>query len=141
MIDMSSRFVPVRSAEGMPFWEGCDQGELRLQVCSECQTFQWFPRVLCKACGSRQLVWQHSDGHGQLVTYTVVRRPMNADLAGDVPYVLAVIELDEGVRMMTNIVDWTDGVEIGDEVGVVFARLRDGSALPVFRKATVSNMS
>jgi uncharacterized OB-fold protein len=94
---------PRPTPETLPFWEGCAAGELRIQHCRSCDRHVFYPRLLCPHCGSGELEWVVSDGTATLHSYVISHRPAPG-FADDVPYVIAVVELPEGVRMMTNLV-------------------------------------
>ena len=107
-----------------------------LPRCQDCQTLIWYPRPFCPDCGSLSVGWEQASGRGTIYSYTVNRRG-----AGDLaeyrtvdPYVLAYVDLEEGPRVMTNIVDCDpDSVAIGQAVEVVFHDTGQGTALPRFR--------
>jgi uncharacterized OB-fold protein len=129
-----ARPLPVKTQEGMPFWEGCKRGELLLQQCDKCHAFQWFPRAYCRDCSNDKLTWIRASGRGRVVSFSIVRKPINQSFASMVPYVLAVVELDEGIRMMTNIVDAVSrNVKADDVVQVVFEEQNDDVTIPLFR--------
>jgi uncharacterized OB-fold protein len=128
--------VPVVQPEVKPFWDGTAEGKLLLPKCTECATLIWFPRPFCPSCGSTSVEWTESSGKGTIYSYTVNRRG-----AGDlpeyrepIPYVLAYVELAEGPRIMTNIVDCdVESVRIGQAVELVFHDTGEGTALARFR--------
>ena len=111
------------------------QRELRFQRCGTCHTWIHLPRVLCPECGSDELRWEASTGQGTIYSWTRTHRPFNAAFGADVPYVCAVVELTEGVRVLTLLVDAPAGeVPIGAGVEVSFEALGDGaSPMAVFR--------
>jgi uncharacterized OB-fold protein len=117
-----------------PYFEGCRNGELRLQCCNECGGWQFYPRPFCAACGSVELVWSVARGSGRVASFTVVRRALGPGYAA--PYVVALIDLTEGPRMMSMIVDCEpEAVAIGAPVSVAFEDWSGDTALPVFRLA------
>jgi uncharacterized OB-fold protein len=124
--------------EVKPFWDATAEGRLVLPRCQDCQTLIWYPRPFCPACGSLKIEWTEASGRGTVYSFTVNRRG-----TADLPqyrqvgtYVLAYVELDEGPRVMTNIVDCDpDSVAIGQRVEVVFHDTGEGTALPRFRPA------
>jgi uncharacterized OB-fold protein len=127
--------APNVNAETKPFWDATTQGRLILRKCRACQTVNWYPRTLCPACGSFDTEWIDATGRGTIYSFAVTRRGAGAyrDAA---PYVLAYVELAEGPRVMTNIVDCDiDALQIGDPVEVVFHDTGQGAALPRFRPA------
>ncbi|MGW0816955.1 Zn-ribbon domain-containing OB-fold protein [Streptomyces viridiviolaceus] len=88
-----------------PFWAAASRGEVLLQRCNACGHHQHYPRALCSRCWQTELDWVSSSGRGRVWTYTVVHRPGHPAWADDVPYVLAIVELSEGPRLLTNLVE------------------------------------
>ena len=128
------RTLPPLTDLTQPYWEGCRAGELKLQRCSDCGEHQFYPRNICAHCMSRNLAWITASGRGQIASFTVVRRAISK--AYDAPYIVALIDLDEGVRMMSNVVDADpEQVGVGDTVTVDFENWSDEVRLPVFRLA------
>jgi uncharacterized protein len=126
---------PIVSPEARPFWEGAAEGRLMLQRCSACATVVWYPRGVCPACGSLSLDWFETTGRGTVYSFTVNRRGAG-DYGGIGPYVLAYVELDEGPRMLTNIVNCDPAdVKIGGSVRAVFHPTGEGTALVRFEPA------
>ena len=95
--------VPVPTPETQPFWDGCAAGELRIQRCADCGRPYFYPRPVCPACGSRNVEWFTASGRATLYSYVINHRPAPG-FEDDAPYAIAVVELDEGPRMMTSIV-------------------------------------
>jgi uncharacterized OB-fold protein len=125
--------APVINAETKPYWDATLEGKLMLKQCTACGTVNWYPRTLCPSCGSFDTEWIQATGRGTIYTFSITRRGAGA-YASAAPYVLAYVELDEGPRMMTNIVDCdVDAISIGDPVEVVFHDTGQGAALPRFR--------
>ncbi|MCZ8131135.1 MAG: OB-fold domain-containing protein [Steroidobacteraceae bacterium] len=135
------RHVPVPTAETAPFWEGCRAGELRVQRCRACGAAQFYPRALCAPCGSRELAWERGTGRGTLRSWSIVRRGVNAAYDADGPYVLVLVELEEGPTLMSTLVgvrvgpalDAAEGVAIGAPVEVAFEAWQEGATVPRFR--------
>lgn len=126
-----SKILPRETELTAPYWEGCRAGELRLQCCASCSKYQFYPRSVCSHCGHAHLHWQKVSGCGRVASFTVVRRGISADY--EAPYVVALIELDEGPRMMSSIVtDNPIDVKVGAHVRVEFADWGEGQMLPVF---------
>ncbi|HZP29036.1 MAG TPA: Zn-ribbon domain-containing OB-fold protein [Acidimicrobiia bacterium] len=126
---------PGPALEGLTaeFYEFCAAGELRFQCCDGCGTWRHPPRVRCARCGSDRWTWTRSSGRGTVFTWTTVHQAMHPAFAPDVPYVVAVVETDEGVRIVTNLRGVEpDAVRLGLPVGVEFED-RDGVTLPQFR--------
>ncbi len=121
---------PRPSAETRPFWEGCARGELLYQQCRSCGRVQFYPRAFCAACQGDALDWKRSGGLGTVHTYTIVHRPPSPAFKADLPYVIALVDLAEGFRMMMNVLDCEPAkVSIGARVRVMF-RESDGVVLP-----------
>lgn len=120
---------PVVDPELLPFWEGTARGELRLRRCTSCGTVAWPPRTFCPACSATDPVWFAAAGTGEVYTFTVVRKAQGAWRDAP-PYVIAYVQLAEGPRIMTNIVDCDpESVHIGLAVHVVFSLSANGYAL------------
>jgi uncharacterized OB-fold protein len=132
--------APVVTPEVKAFWDATAEGRLVLPQCVDCQELIWFPRPFCPSCASTNITWIEASGRGTVYSFTINRRGV-ADLPAyrDVgTYVLAYVELDEGPRIMTNIVDVDpDAVAIGQRVEVVFHATGQGTALPRFKPASV----
>ncbi len=125
--------VPVPTPDTDFFWEGTKKRELRIQRCLGCRQLQHYPRLLCRNCGSSEKDYVVASGTGFVYSYTVVHRGPTPAFAEEAPYVVALVELDEGVRLMTNIVDCTpDSVRIGQRVRVQFEEVNEVVALPKF---------
>lgn len=97
--------LPEPSPVTRPFWDGLRAREVRLQRCRECGRFVFYPRALCPYCLSDDLEWVRASGRGRVYSYTVVRRAMHPAFQAEVPYVFAIVELEEGVRLVTNVVN------------------------------------
>ena len=126
------RTLPQRT-DGLaePFFQGCREGVLRLQFCADCHTWQFYPRSVCVSCGGTP-VWKDADGSGSIASYTVVRRAVSS--AYEAPYVVALVDLSEGPRLMASIVDCRpEAVAVGADVFVAFDKWSDTITLPVFR--------
>ncbi len=120
-----------------PYWEGTKRGELRYQTCNACQEIVFYPRLHCTGCGSNKLTWNVSKGLGTVYTYSIVRQNRIPGFAELGAYAVAYVDLDEGFRMLTNIVgvdDLTRDVKIGQRVAVEFEEQDKGEyPIPVFR--------
>ncbi len=91
------KVLPQPSVLTEPYWEACRQGELTMQRCEGCQAYQFYPRTICSHCGGRDLAWSVVSGRGQIKSFTIVRRGISR--AYEAPYVLALINLEEGPRL------------------------------------------
>jgi uncharacterized OB-fold protein len=125
--------VPVIDADSAPFWRGVAEHRLVAQKCAGCSRFVFYPRAVCPFCHSAELSWQELAGTGTVYSLTVSRRAPSPEFADLVPYVVALIDLDEGCRMMSNIVGYDAGLaRCGSRVRVEFQQVADGQVLPMF---------
>jgi uncharacterized OB-fold protein len=126
---------PVANADSLPYWNAARERRLLIRQCGACGAKHFMPRYLCPVCWSENLEWIESAGKGSVHSYTVIRRAPVATFAGRVPYVIALIDLDEGPRMVTNVLgDDALSVKIGDRVEVTFEDRGDGALLPQFKR-------
>ena len=133
---MNERPLPRLDEESRGFWEAARRHELVVQRCRSCGAFRYHPRAVCPACLSDDTEWVRASGRGEIYTFTVTRQNQAPAFAARVPYVLAYVLLDEGVQVLTNIVDCDpEAVRIGMSVEVTFEDLNDEISLPVFRPA------
>jgi uncharacterized OB-fold protein len=132
----SGRPVPEPTGDTAYFWERCRAGQLVLQRCAACGRVQFYPRALCTGCLSATLEWIPASGRGAVHSFTTVFRAPTPDFQGDTPYVVAVIELAEGVRLISRVTGCAPAqVAIGMPVEVVFEAVSEAIALPWFRPA------
>ena len=121
--------APQPNPETKAFWDGAAQGRLLLKKCLACSQVHYYPRAICPFCGSDRTEWQQVSGRGTIYSWSVMRR-------AEVPYAIAYVTLEEGVTMMTNIVDCDlDGIRIGQRVRVVFKPTEGGPPVPTFTPA------
>lgn len=133
MADNTLRPEPRPTAETAAYWEAAADERLVVQRCANCGRHQFYPRAFCTACLSERLEWVPSAGLGRIYTFTICRLPAHPSMAGKVPYAVAMIDLDEGVRLLTNIVDCPiDHIRIGARVAVRFERTSSTTVLPQF---------
>ena len=132
-----SRPLPnlVDEPYAQPFWEGTRNERLLLQFCTDCDRYQFFPRPLCQSCGGENLEWKEASGSGRVHAYTLVRRTIkNPGFEPDLPYLLGLIDLEEGPRIYSRIVNCdAEEIAVGDPVEVTFERRSAEVTLPVFR--------
>ena len=122
--------APIVDSFTAPFWQAASEGRLLIKRCKACGEAHWYPRPFCPHCGSDHADWVPASGSGTIYSFTVTRK------AGPVPYVLAYVTLDEGVTMLTNIVDAEmEALHIGQRVNVTFRQAEGGGAVPLFRPA------
>ncbi|MCC3306363.1 Zn-ribbon domain-containing OB-fold protein [Sneathiella sp. HT1-7] len=120
---MTGKPVPVANPDSAVFWEACNEKRFLIQSCNSCGEKQFYPRALCKSCHSKDLEWQEVSGRGKVKTFTVVNHAPSPAFKADLPYVLALIDLEEGVRAMMNILDCdVADVHIGMDVELTFER-------------------
>ncbi len=125
--------LPEMSDDTKSYWEGCKRRQLLLPKCRACGKMFFFPHDFCPQCLSEDIEWIQASGRGKVHTFSVIERPPSAPFAEDVPYVVAIIELDEGPRMMSNIVDIApEHVRVDMDVKVVFEDITEDVALPRF---------
>ncbi len=126
-------FATEETAE---FWRGCARGELRLQRCDDCGVWQFYPRPFCTACRRGSVRWATASGRGTLASWSIVRRPVDPAWAAEAPYVLALVALDEGPRLMAALTGCEpSGLAIGMRLEVAFETRPNGAVLPRFRPA------
>lgn len=134
MTEAPLKHFPRPTPETEAYWEGCRKHELLLQRCTQCNEFQFYPRIICTNCASEDLEWVKGSGRGQVLTFAIVRRAVSEAYAADVPYVVALIQLDEGPTMMSNIVQCDpETVKIGSPVQVIFEDWSEEISVPQFR--------
>lgn len=125
--------VPSSTPETAPFWDACNQHRFLLQRCRECDQVQYHYRAHCSHCFSEGVEDFDSTGEGAVWTYSVVYRNSSAAYKEKVPYVVATVELEGGVKVLGNVVDVDpEAVDIGTSVKVDFARSVDGQMIPIF---------
>lgn len=126
--------LPRIDEESKGWWEACQRRELVIQRCGACGVLRHYPRALCPRCLSEAVDWVRASGRGTVYTFTVTHQNQAPGFRDALPYVLAYVELDEGVRLLTNIVDCApEAVRIGMAVEVVFEDATPAVTLPKFR--------
>jgi len=127
------RPLPEPTQLTAPYWNAARDKRLVVQCCQGCGHLQFFPRPFCLKCASERIDWQEVTGEGTIYTFTINHRAPNAFMKERLPYAVAIVDLDEGVRMMANIVN-SDlaAIEIGKRVKVVFERVSGEIVLPQF---------
>jgi uncharacterized protein len=134
MLDVTRKPRPVPTGVSQPYWDGLREHKLLMQRCADCQQLQFYPRSGCRHCGGTDLSWEQMSGSGHIYSYTVIHRPPFEAFAADVPYVYAVIELDEGPRVVATIeTDDHDGLAIDAPAVAIFDDGDDGITLLRFR--------
>jgi uncharacterized OB-fold protein len=130
---VSLRALPKPDHASRHFWQSAAEGSLVIQRCTSCGTFQFYPRSLCSSCAG-ETEWVDASGRGTLYTYTIIRQNRTEAFAALSPYAVGIVELDEGVRMMSNIVDCdVDILQVGMALEVLILRAADDVGLPFWR--------
>lgn len=128
--------LPVPDEHSAPFFEATLRGELLLQHCTACGRWMWPVRFRCIDCMGDTVEWRPASGRGTVYSFTIIHQVFHPGFATSVPYNVAMIDLDEGVRMISNVIDVpNDELRIGQPVEVVFERISAEFALPRFRRA------
>ena len=126
--------LPKLNTDTFSFWEGCRKHELKFQRCSDCGHVRWPPSYLCPQCHSTEIDWLISRGIGRVYTFAVYHIAFQPEFAGDLPYTVAVVALEEGPHLLTNIVDCPpDEVKCDMPVEVVWDDVDESLTLPKFR--------
>ncbi len=130
------RFAPQPSPETKPYWDACKRNELSLPFCLRCEQFFFYPRPFCPKCFGWEIEWRTCSGRGTLYTYAIQYRPQGPGF--EPPYVTAIVQLEEGPRMLTSLVDIEPdpaNIQCDMPVEVTFQELTGEINLPVFRPA------
>jgi uncharacterized OB-fold protein len=136
--DSSGYSHPLPELEGLTqeFYDFCKQGTLHFQRCADCNAWRHVPREMCPECGSWDWAWAPSTGRGKVFSWTVVVRALHPAFQDDTPYAPVIVEMDEGVRLLTQISDVApDALEIDMPVEVAFDAVTPEITLPRFRRA------
>jgi uncharacterized OB-fold protein len=131
-----TRPLPKATPETQPFWDGLKEHELRVMHCTACDLTYLYPRPHCPRCLSDKTEWRKASGRGKLHTFGINHRPARGFEGG--PYVIAVVELDEGPRLMSNLVDVEQDpskLQIDMPLEIVYDDVTDEVTLPKFRPA------
>ena len=130
---LSARALPAPDNAALHYWQSAADGKLVLQRCVDCGQFQFYPRALCAACGG-ETEWVDASGRGTLYTFTIIRQNRSEAFVRLSPYAVGIVELDEGVRMMSNIVGCElDQIEVGMALEVLLLKAADDVGLPFWR--------
>ena len=137
MADATTPPLPTLAGLAGEFYGWCKRHELRFQRCKACGAWRHVPRELCAACGSWDWEWAPSSGRGRVYTWTVTVRAMHPAFQHAVPYAPVVVEMEEGVRILSRVTDCPpDALEVGMPVTVAFDDVTPDVTLPTFRRAT-----
>jgi uncharacterized OB-fold protein len=130
--------LPVPDPVTRPFWDSLKAHAMQLQKCGDCGRHVFYPRAVCPHCFSKNLAWTPASGRGRLHTFALSYQPPSQAFAGEVPYIIALVELEEGVRMMSTLVGVPpdpEKVRIGMPLEIVYDDVTDAVTLPKFRPA------
>lgn len=126
--------LPRPNEDTAPYWEAAHKGELRMQKCGDCGHVRFPPALLCARCLSDKCEWSKLSGRGTVFSWIIVHQSQHPAFNVDTPYNVTIVELEEGPRLHTHIVDCPNAaIRIGMPVDVVFDRLNDEISLPKFR--------
>ncbi|MES2944802.1 MAG: Zn-ribbon domain-containing OB-fold protein [Pseudomonadota bacterium] len=130
-----SRYLPVPSTVSQPFWDSCKAQAMQIQKCGDCGTYAFYPVYICPECASRKLAWTRVSGLGTIHTYTVAAKSVFEEVEG--PVVVALVELQEGAMMTSNIVHADpESIRIGMPVRLCYEPISEDITLPVFEPAS-----
>lgn len=125
---------PDARGAGKTYWRAGKGGHIELPQCTSCGLVHWYPRVHCPHCGADTIAWIKASGRGTVHTYTIVRQSHDEFFKTKVPYVLAMIDLPEGVRIMSNVIGCdVSEVRIGTPVHAVFEDVSEDVSIPLFK--------
>jgi uncharacterized OB-fold protein len=128
------KLIPIPTDETAEFWLGCSRRQLRIQRCNDCHQFQFPPQNFCRHCSGAKLAWTAASGRGKVLSRTIVHWSPNPAYAAESPYSLALIQLEEGPRMLSNLIGCPpDPIQIGMPVKVDFEQCGPEIMLPKFR--------
>jgi uncharacterized OB-fold protein len=128
--------IPMVTPESERFWQGCKQHELWLRYCNACAKAYYYPRDICPVCGSRDVTWKQATGRGTVYTFAIVQRAPTPAFAEDAPFVTAIIELEEGPRMLsiiTGVEPEPSKLSVGMPLEVTFEDITEEISLPKFQ--------
>jgi uncharacterized OB-fold protein len=132
---MTDRIIPKPTPETQHYWDGAKEGELRLQQCNSCDKTYFPPRAFCPECGSRDVKVTKASGKGRLYSYIINHLPSPGF---DGPFAVAIVELEEGPRLMSNILECPqtpEALQLDMPLEVTFEKLNDEITLPQFKRA------
>lgn len=126
--------LPVLTEETRPFWESCKENVMKMQRCSHCSKFRFPPSVICPFCSSMDYSWQPVSGEGNLFSYVTFHRLYHKAFTSLLPYVVVLVELNEGPRMISRLSNSGayESLNCGSKVRVCFEKLNEDLTLPLF---------
>ncbi len=128
--------TPVPNEDNKAFWEACKNRELKLQKCTKCSRFRYYPRLGCPYCNSLEFTWEKVSGKAKVYSWTVVYPPSLPIFQSKVPFPVVLVELAEGPRMTTSVIDVKpEELKVGMPVEVTFEDVDENITLPKFKRA------
>jgi uncharacterized protein len=132
--------LPTIEPLNAPFWEATKAGRLSMQQCQACQHIRYPINVVCPVCLSDEVEWVDLSGNGEVLSTIVFHQVYNQAFADDVPYNVSLIQLDEGPRLLSNVVEIApNAVKVGDRVSVIFDPVTPEVSIPRFVPAERAN--
>lgn len=126
--------LPQPNGDTKPFWDGCKEHQLRFQRCKDCKHVRWPPSIVCPMCYSYDTEWVVASGKGKVYTFVVYRQVYHEAFRDDIPYITAIVELQEGPHLLTNIVGCNpEQVECDMPVELVWENITEEFSLPKFK--------
>ena len=126
--------LPRPTEDSAPYWDAAQRGELRMQRCSDCGHIRFPPALLCPQCLSERSEWERLSGRGSVYSWIVIHQSQHPAFNADTPYNVAIVELEEGPRLHTNLVECkNEDIHIGMPVEVAFDKINDEVTLVKFR--------
>ena len=134
--ELGKAYRPTRAPESEPFWAGCAEERMVVPWCGDCRRFHFYPRRFCPYCDSEDVEWREASGAGIVYSFAVVQKPIEKAFSSLVPYVIAIVELKEGIRMLSHVVEVNPAdMTCGMHVRVRYRRVSDTLTVPVFGPA------
>ena len=126
--------LPQPTIDSKPFWDSLKEHRMVLQKCADCGRVRHYPRPVCDACLSMEVEWAEASGRGTIYSWTETHHPFHDGFRGETPYILVTVDLDEGVRMQSQLIDASiDELRVGLPVEVVYMDATDEVTLPLLR--------
>lgn len=126
--------APVEDPDSAPYWQSLRDHAMQMPYCTECDRTFFYPRTICPHCGSMYVEWRFASGRGTIYSYTVVRRAPSPAFAADVPYTVALADLDDGCRIVARVVpEDASRAVVGAPFRIDYQDVTDSLTLPVLR--------
>lgn len=129
------KLLPNPTSLTKTFWDYCKKHELRMQYCKKCNEWIWYPKAWCPSCGLTDVEWKSLSGKGNLYSFTIIRQVIDnsPSFQKDIPFLIGLVELDEGPRIYSNIQEPVERASIGQRVEVYFEDVTSEYSLPKFK--------